>query len=76
MRTTTPRAFRPRVASAALAVVAFAVLAPVATGCGGDVQPEKTETETFGCYVGECVPAAVEDAGSDAGADADATRDS
>ena len=46
------------------------VLAPVMAlaACGSSASPEKTGTETFGCYVGSCVSPGVGGDGEDAGA--------
>ncbi len=57
------------------AAIALAVIA-----CGSSASPEKTGTETFGCYVGSCVSPGVgddddDDAGNDDAGAADAAID-
>ena len=36
-------------------VGAAGILAVATAACGSSASPEKTGTETFGCYVGSCV---------------------
>ncbi len=50
----------------------------VVAACGSNASPEKTGTETFGCYVGSCVSPGVTgdddaDSGNDDGGASDAS---
>jgi hypothetical protein len=56
----------------AILVGVGAALACAAVACGSSASPEKTATETFGCYVGSCVSPGVGDDDDDADAGTDA----